>query len=127
MRGTPHTVTFACVRNAERSQMAAAFFNALADSSRARAVSAGTDPGPQVHPEVVAAMREVGIDLQAAVPCRLTPELAKDATWADHDGLRRRVSGGAWCPSRRLAPGRSERSAARASVSATARGGWAVG
>ena len=81
MPGAPHTVMFACVHNAGRSQMAAAFFNALADSSKARAVSAGTNPGPQVHPEVVAAMREVGMDLHAAVPRLLTPELAKDATW----------------------------------------------
>jgi len=81
MPGRPHTVIFACVHNAGRSQMAAAFFNALADAGKARAASAGTDPGPQVHPEVVAAMREAGLDLRAAVPQRLTPELAKDATW----------------------------------------------
>ena len=81
MPGTPHTVIFACVHNAGRSQMAAAFFNALADSSKARAVSAGTNPGAQVHPEVVAAMREVGMDLHAAVPRLLTPDLAKGATW----------------------------------------------
>lgn len=61
--------------------MAAAFFNALGDPHKARAVSAGTNPGPQVHPEVVAAMREVGMDLHAAVPRLLTPDLAKDATW----------------------------------------------
>jgi arsenate reductase len=81
MPRTPHTIIFACVHNAGRSQMAAAFFNAQADSSKAQAVSAGTNPGPQVHPEVVAAMREVGMDLHAAVPRLLTPELAKDATW----------------------------------------------
>ena len=77
----PHTVIFACVHNAGRSQMAAAFFNALADPHKARAVSAGTHPGPRVHPEVVAAMREVGMDLHAAVPRLLTPDLATDATW----------------------------------------------
>ena len=81
MPRTPHTVIFACVHNAGRSQMAAAFFNALADSSKARAVSAGTNPGAQVHPEVVAAMREVGMDLHAAVPRLLTPELAQGASW----------------------------------------------
>jgi len=81
MPAAPHTVIFACVHNAGRSQMAAAFFNALADAGKARAVSAGTEPGPHVHPEVVAAMREVGIDLQTAVPQRLTTALAKDATW----------------------------------------------
>ena len=75
------TVIFACVHNAGRSQMAAAFFNALADPRKARAVSAGTNPGPKVHPEVVAAMREVGMDLQEAVPRLLTPALATEAAW----------------------------------------------
>jgi arsenate reductase len=69
-------VIFACIHNAGRSQMAAAFFNALADSSRARAVSAGTEPGDHVHPEVVTAMHEVGIDLSTVRPQLLTPELA---------------------------------------------------
>jgi arsenate reductase len=73
------TVLFACVHNAGRSQMAAAFFNGLADATRARAVSAGTEPGDRVHPEVAAAMREVGIDLSGATPQRLTPELARSA------------------------------------------------
>ena len=74
------TVLFACVHNAGRSQMAAAFFSELADSKKARAVSAGTAPGPRVHPEVAEAMREAGIDLSAATPRKLTPELAKGAT-----------------------------------------------
>jgi L-amino acid N-acyltransferase YncA/protein-tyrosine-phosphatase len=69
-------VVFACVHNAGRSQMAAAFFNALADPSRARAVSAGTEPADRVHPEIVAVMREVGIDVSAAKPARLTDQLA---------------------------------------------------
>lgn len=69
-------VIFACVHNAGRSQMAAAFFNAKADPPKAHATSAGTDPGDQVHPEVVAAMREVAIDLSTARPQRLTTELA---------------------------------------------------
>jgi len=73
------TVIFACVHNAGRSQMACAFFNALADPSKAHAVSAGTRPGTQVHPEVIAAMLEVGIDLSSAKPQLLTPELARDA------------------------------------------------
>jgi arsenate reductase (thioredoxin) len=60
------TVLFACVHNAGRSQMAAAWFNKLADPAKARAISAGTNPGPQVHPEVVTAMREVGVDLVGA-------------------------------------------------------------
>jgi arsenate reductase len=74
------TVIFACVHNAGRSQMAAAFFNQLADSSLARAVSAGTHPGTHVHPEVVAVMREVGIDLAALQPRLLTPALTSTAS-----------------------------------------------
>ena len=81
MAGIPHTVMFACVHNAGRSQMAAAFFNALADPHKARAVSAGTQPGERVHDLVIDAMREVGMDLHAAVPRLLTPELTKDVTW----------------------------------------------
>jgi len=73
------TVLFACVHNAGRSQMAAAWFNLLSDSTRARAISAGTDPGPHVHPEVVAVMREVGIDLSGAPTSKLTTELAERA------------------------------------------------
>ena len=73
------TVLFACIHNAGRSQMAAAWFNALADPAKARAVSAGTEPGPRVHPEVLEAMKEVGIDLSTAQPRKLTPELAKES------------------------------------------------
>ena len=77
----PRTIVFACVHNAGRSQMAAAFFNQLADAGKARAISAGTDPGSRVHPEVAAAMRDVDVDLSAAVPRRLTPEMAHGAAW----------------------------------------------
>lgn len=73
-------VLFACVHNAGRSQMAAALFNALADPSKARAVSAGTEPGPRVHPEVLVAMREEGIDLTSVVPQKLTEELASQSS-----------------------------------------------
>ena len=72
-------VIFACVHNAGRSQMAAAFFNRLADRTQAEAISAGTEPGLRVHPEVLAAMQEVGIDLSNAKPQKLTEELAKEA------------------------------------------------
>jgi arsenate reductase len=80
--GTPtamKTVLFACVHNAGRSQMAAAWFNALADPLQARAISAGTDPGLRVHPEVLAVMREVGVDLAGASTTKLTPEVARRA------------------------------------------------
>lgn len=75
------TVIFACVQNAGRSQMAAAFFNALADPAKARALSAGTRPAARVHPEVAEAMAEAGLDLSGAQPQRLTQELARDAAW----------------------------------------------
>ena len=70
-------VIFACVHSAGRSQMAAAFFNSMADPQRAQAISAGTQPGERVHPEVVAVMREVGMDLAAARPRKLTAALAE--------------------------------------------------
>jgi arsenate reductase (thioredoxin) len=73
------TVIFACVHNAGRSQMAAAWFNALADTAKARAVSAGTEPGARVHPEVLEAMREVGIELGDRTPQKLTDDLARGA------------------------------------------------
>ena len=73
-------IIFACVHNAGRSQMAAAFFNQLADRTKAKAISAGTEPASQVHPEVLAAMHEIGIDLSAAKPQKLTQELANDAS-----------------------------------------------
>lgn len=73
------TVIFACVHNAGRSQMAAALFNLLANPLRVRALSAGTQPGERVHPEVVEAMRELGLDLASVRPQRLTPELAAGA------------------------------------------------
>ncbi len=72
-------VIFACVHNAGRSQMAAAFFNHLADATKAQAISAGTEPGERVHPEVQDAMQEVGIDLREARPQKLTEELASNA------------------------------------------------
>jgi arsenate reductase (thioredoxin) len=72
-------IIFACVHNAGRSQMSAAFFNEFADPKRAIAISAGTHPAEQVHPVVVQAMLEVGIDLRGAKPQKLTHDLAKEA------------------------------------------------
>src|SRR5271163_4717076 len=74
-----YKVIFACVHNAGRSQMAAALFNELADRGKAKAVSAGTEPGDRVHPEVLAVMQEIGIDLSNATPQKLTEELTRDA------------------------------------------------
>ena len=75
------TVLFACLHNAGRSQVAAALFNKYADPSRARAISAGTDPATRVHPEVVEIMRARGVDLTGQTPRKLTPELAVTAQW----------------------------------------------
>jgi arsenate reductase (thioredoxin) len=75
-----HVVLFACVHNAGRSQMAAAWFNELADPAKARSISAGTAPGARVHPEVVTAMNDVGVDLSHGQPRFLSDELAQSAS-----------------------------------------------
>lgn len=68
-------VIFACVHNAGRSQMAAAFFNQFADPSKALAVSAGTQPAEKVHDCVLHAMQQSGIDLSYVKPQLLTDDL----------------------------------------------------
>ena len=72
-------ILFACVHNAGRSQMAAALFNRMADPSLAQAISAGTEPATQIHPEVLTVMREVEIELDGVTPRLLTAELASQA------------------------------------------------
>ena len=72
-------VLFVCIQNAGRSQMAEALFVAAAQG-RHEARSAGTAPAEYVHPEVVEAMRELGVDLGDRVPHRLEQA---DAEWAD--------------------------------------------
>ena len=72
-------VLFVCLHNAGRSQMSEALFERAAGDRHA-ARSAGTAPAEHVHPEVVEAMRELGVDLADRVPRRLT---ADDAAWAD--------------------------------------------
>jgi arsenate reductase len=79
MRQLVKTVLFACVHNAGRSQMAAAWFNSLVNPQMARAISAGTQPSTSVHPEVVIAMREVDLDLSNIKPRLLTPDVAMQA------------------------------------------------
>ena len=73
-------IVFACVHNAGRSQMAAAWFERLADPQKAAAASAGTEPGAAVHPVVIEAMREVGIDLSSAKPALLSDAVARSAS-----------------------------------------------
>lgn len=72
-------VIFACIHNAGRSQMAAAFFNKYADKTKAHAISAGTTPGDKVHDCVLNAMRKVDIDLSGIKPQLLTNDLAAGA------------------------------------------------
>jgi arsenate reductase len=71
-------VLFVCLHNAGRSQMSAALFDRAA-AGRHQAESAGTTPADRVHPEVVEAMNEIGIDLTGRVPQLLTQELAERA------------------------------------------------
>jgi protein-tyrosine-phosphatase len=71
-------VLFVCLHNAGRSQMSRALFERAA-SGRHTAESAGTTPGDRVHPEVVEAMAELGVDVAGRVPQRLTSELAERA------------------------------------------------
>jgi len=72
-------VLFLCKQNAGRSQMSQALFEQVADGHH-QSRSAGTRPAQQIHPVVVEAMREQGIDLSARRPERLTDDLA---AWAD--------------------------------------------
>ena len=74
-------VLFVCTHNAGRSQMAQAFFERHAPND-IRAESAGRQPATQVWPEVVEAMREVGIDLSDQRPQKLTVEMQLHADWA---------------------------------------------
>ncbi len=73
-------IIFACVHSAGRSQIAAAFFNKYKNDQSLTAISAGTEPVNNVHPEVMTVMAEIGIDLSHAKPNLLTEDLAKDAT-----------------------------------------------
>jgi len=75
------TVIFTCVHNAGRSQMAAGFFNQLVDPTKARAISAGTQPLEQIHLRVKIAMSEVSVDLSHVKPVKLTVELGKSASY----------------------------------------------
>src|SRR5688572_11355481 len=67
---------FVCLHNAGRSQMSAALWERAGHEAR----SAGTTPAERVHPEVVEAMDELGIDLSDRTPKKLTTEMAE---WAD--------------------------------------------
>lgn len=70
---------FVCLHNAGRSQISEALFQRAAER-RHESRSAGTTPGDRVHPEVVEAMAELGIDLSERIPHKLSQA---DAEWAD--------------------------------------------
>ena len=72
------TVLFVCLHNAGRSQMSQALFERAA-AGRHIALSAGTTPADHVHPEVVAVIQELGIDLSDRRPQLLTRALAEQA------------------------------------------------
>jgi arsenate reductase (thioredoxin) len=72
------TVLFVCLHNAGRSQMSRALFDRAAQG-RHTALSAGTNPGERVHPEVVQVMAELSIDVSDRKPQLLTRELAEQA------------------------------------------------
>src|ERR671917_331823 len=71
-------VLFVCLHNAGRSQMSQALFERAA-GDRHEADSAGTTPAERVHPEVVAVMRELDVDLDGVQPQKLTDEQAQRA------------------------------------------------
>jgi arsenate reductase len=74
-------VLFVCTQNAGRSQMAQALFERYGPDD-VRAESAGAEPADQVHPVVVEAMREIGVDLSGRRPKKLTLEMQLHADWA---------------------------------------------
>lgn len=78
MSGSERIVLFVCTENRFRSQIAEAYFNAMAPPGW-RAVSAGSKPAEEVHPNAVKLMLEEGIDISGKKPKPLTPELERIA------------------------------------------------
>jgi arsenate reductase (thioredoxin) len=72
------TVLFACVHNAGRSQIAAALME-REGAGRIEVRSAGSEPAAEVHPEVVEAMAELGLELGEERPKKLTDERVREA------------------------------------------------
>lgn len=75
------TVIFVCTHNAGRSQIAAALFNQYADPSKAIALSAGTLPAEKIYPNVVTALKQIGLDVEKQKPTLLTKEWAKQVDY----------------------------------------------
>jgi arsenate reductase (thioredoxin) len=78
-RGGMSNVLFVCVANSGRSVMAERLFRRAA-GGRHEARSAGSDPGPAVHPQVLEALAEIGIDASDHQPRRLDQDAVE---WAD--------------------------------------------
>jgi len=76
VNGSERIVLFVCTENRFRSQIAEAYFNAMAPPGW-RAVSAGSKPAEEVHPNAVKLMLEEGIDISGKKPKPLTPELER--------------------------------------------------
>jgi arsenate reductase (thioredoxin) len=76
--GEAPEVLFVCVHNAGRSQMAASLLDRKAEG-RVRVFSAGSEPADRLHPPVVEAMREVGINLAGERPKRLEDRMVREA------------------------------------------------
>lgn len=73
------TILFACTHNAGRSQIAAALFNKMVNPAKAKAISAGTHPADEVHPNILAVMSEIGIDLSDEKPKKISLKMLKKA------------------------------------------------
>lgn len=71
-------VLFLCVHNAGRSQMALGFFEHYAGDA-AVGWSGGSEPGAEVNPAAIAAMRERGIDISGEYPKPWTDEVVRAA------------------------------------------------
>ena len=78
---TSQLVLFVCTHNKGRSQIANAFFNALADPAKARSISAGLEPVARVQDEVIEVMREVDLDLSSVQPIELTGRMLTELTF----------------------------------------------
>ena len=106
-------VIFACVHNAGRSQMAAALFNRNVSVGVARAMSAGTNPGDAIYPEVIQVMADLGVESVRRHAPAPDARARGGRPLADHDGVRGPVPRATGRRPRGLAPDRSQGEAAR--------------
>lgn len=78
MTTTAPTVLFVCIHNAGRSQMAAGYMRELSGGA-VQVRSGGSEPGDQINPVAIQAMKEEGIDISQAVPQLMTTEQVQDS------------------------------------------------